>query len=550
MGALVLAAVFFTATSQPAGAQTSSGADAQLDALNEDLKSGQEYSNRLAREAEALQADLADLRERSIASARRAQDLESELSQVEITLAVLQTEEARKDQALETSRAQLASILAALQRIALQPQDALVMTPGEPLDTVRSAMLLSIAVPQLEAEAEVLRQNLEALSDLREQITAQRQELDLAKTRLKDQQQELETLLAEKENLSHSNRSNQIKADLRLASLADRAEDLKDLIGKLAEDAKRQREREAAEKLAQEALAAQQAAQQAAAARKAEQEAQQAAAQRAAELERQRLEKERLEAEQQTLAALQAEAQERELSQQPVVPGTSASTAPAPEPAPEPESVTALAASPTEGGVTVALPLASDAPSPAAPRPQSTTLSDAGNTSGSGQTSSTAPASQPSKTAALAVLPLEKPKDLRPFPKKPGGLLQPARGRVLERYGQESKKDLSGTSRGLLIQTRNSAQVISPFDGKVVYAGEFRGYGLILIIEHDERYHSLIAGFDRLYVGVDQWILAGEPIGVMGAGGQLPELYLELRRSGQPIDPLPWLASNENKAQG
>ncbi len=438
----------------------SSGVNAELNAVTKDLRTGQEQSDKLAREAEKLKRDLTELRARSIAAARRAQDLESELSQVEITLAVLQTEETRKDQALQTSRAQLAAILAALQRIALQPQEALALNPGDPLDTVRSAMLLSVIVPDLEAKAEVLRKNLEALARLREEISGQRLELAAATTRLKDQQSQLETLLTEKQHLSQSNKSDRIKAGIRLSKLANRAEDLKDLIGKLAEEARRQRAHEAAEKVAREA-------QQAAAARKAQQAARQQ------------------EAERQARAALAAEPGQR------------------------------------------------DTPTPAGPRPQA------------------APdRNSPQQSAALTILPLEKPKEIRAFPKSPGGLLQPARGRVLERYGQASKRAISGTSRGLLIQTRGGAQVISPYDGKVVYAGEFRGYGLILIIEHDQRYHSLIAGLDRLYVGVDQWILAGEPIGVMGAGNRLPELYLELRRSGQPIDPLPWLASNENKAQG
>jgi septal ring factor EnvC (AmiA/AmiB activator) len=84
-----------------------------------------------------------------------------------------------------------------------------------------------------------------------------------------------------------------------------------------------------------------------------------------------------------------------------------------------------------------------------------------------------------------------------------------------------------------------------------VYAGQFRRYGQILIIEHGGRYHSLLAGLERIDAVVGQWVLAGEPVGVMGSpDGDRPELYFELRRTGQPINPLPWLVTTDNKVQG
>ena len=83
---------------------------------------------------------------------------------------------------------------------------------------------------------------------------------------------------------------------------------------------------------------------------------------------------------------------------------------------------------------------------------------------------------------------------------------------------------------------------MAPYDGQVVFAGQFRGYGQILIIEHNEGYHTLLAGLSRIDCVVGQWLMAGEPVGRMGrpVDGN-PELYLELRRNGQPINPLPWL---------
>lgn len=138
---------------------------------------------------------------------------------------------------------------------------------------------------------------------------------------------------------------------------------------------------------------------------------------------------------------------------------------------------------------------------------------------------------------------LAPPAGLRDFPDKPGGLFLPARGTLQAGYGQPLP-DGSEDSKGLLIQTRPGAQIVATFDGRVVYAGAFRRYGLILILEHGGRYHSLLAGLGRIDVVLGQWVVAGEPVGLMGSPpGAAPALYIELRHNGQPIDPTPWFGN-------
>jgi septal ring factor EnvC (AmiA/AmiB activator) len=132
-----------------------------------------------------------------------------------------------------------------------------------------------------------------------------------------------------------------------------------------------------------------------------------------------------------------------------------------------------------------------------------------------------------------------------------GNLRMPASGKVVTLFGEKSRGPDGLTvnrSKGIEISTREKAQVVSPFDGKVVFAGPFRGYGRLLIIEHGEGYHSLIAGFDRLDSVVGQYLLAGEPVGIMGETA--PKLYLEMRQDGEAINPLPWLASKNGKVSG
>jgi murein hydrolase activator len=116
-------------------------------------------------------------------------------------------------------------------------------------------------------------------------------------------------------------------------------------------------------------------------------------------------------------------------------------------------------------------------------------------------------------------------------------------GTVLEHFGDP---DATGSkAKGILIQARPGTTVLAPFDGQVVFRGPFRSYGEILIIQHAGGYHSLLAGLGRSDAAVGQWVVAGEPVGVMGpAKDGDPKLYVELRRDGHPIDPAPWLGKS------
>ncbi len=167
-----------------------------------------------------------------------------------------------------------------------------------------------------------------------------------------------------------------------------------------------------------------------------------------------------------------------------------------------------------------------------------------------------------------------KPADVPPAPRAPydvavtrsfaqarGTMPFPAAGTLATRYGEAagSAEDPSSRAKGITITTRGGAQVVAPFDGIVAFAGPFRGYGQLLIIEHSEGYHTLLAGMGRIDAVVGARVLAGEPVGVMEnapetAGEKTdtartgaPSLYVELRRDGQPINPLPWLATAAGK---
>jgi septal ring factor EnvC (AmiA/AmiB activator) len=146
-----------------------------------------------------------------------------------------------------------------------------------------------------------------------------------------------------------------------------------------------------------------------------------------------------------------------------------------------------------------------------------------------------------------------------------GQMAFPARGRIVLAFGQTGEG--GQPHRGVSIETRPEAQVVAPFDGQIVFAGPFRGYGRILIIEHGEGYHTLLAGLGRIDVSAGQVVATGEPIATTSSadtglpevrtqiesqnlGALGPVLYVELRRRGQPINPLPWLATSNGKVSG
>jgi len=129
----------------------------------------------------------------------------------------------------------------------------------------------------------------------------------------------------------------------------------------------------------------------------------------------------------------------------------------------------------------------------------------------------------------------------KPLPPEPAGHFTagvglPVTGVLKIRFGQND--GLGTTSHGVTVIARPGATVTAPSAGTVRFAGPFRSYKEILILEHPGGYLSLIAGMARINAAVGTKVGAGEPIGVMDDRADArPELYYELRRNGQFIDP-------------
>ena len=139
-------------------------------------------------------------------------------------------------------------------------------------------------------------------------------------------------------------------------------------------------------------------------------------------------------------------------------------------------------------------------------------------------------------------------------------LQYPAQGQILKAYG--ASDGFGSTTRGVFVATRADAQVVTPVDGHVEFAGPFRSYGQLLILNTGGGYHVLLAGLGEITAEQGQFLQAGEPVGIMGksaapgtlTGDQLqdgrPVLYIEFRKNGEAIDSSPWWIGGFAQARG
>ena len=139
-------------------------------------------------------------------------------------------------------------------------------------------------------------------------------------------------------------------------------------------------------------------------------------------------------------------------------------------------------------------------------------------------------------------------------------LLLPVAGAVVKNFG--APDGFGGAEKGVSIATPPKATVSTPIDGWVVYAGPYRSYGQLLILNAGQGYYMVLAGMERINVLVGQFVLAGEAVAAMGDGSSRttaaaaigaaqPVLYIELRKNETAIDPGPWWAKDViEKAHG
>lgn len=391
----------------------------ELERLQEELRLSEEARNRIREEVEGLRADRARLNAALIETTERTQAAEARASAIEQRLATLNASESAIRKSLDNRRDVIVEVLAALQRMGRRPPPAVLASPDDMLEAVRSSILLGAVLPELRGETEALATDLGELVRLKDAIARDREALARDLATLASERERLSALIAARqEDLAKAER---IEADesRKARDLAARAQTLGELIQKMESEI--------------------------AAARHAAEEARKA-----------------------------AEAQAREMRER-------------------------LAA---------------------------------------------APFGDPARLAPKI-----------PFAEAKGLLPMPVNGTTLRRFG--APDGFGGTAKGVSIATRHGAVVSAPADGWVAFAGPFRSFGQLLIINAGGGYYILLAGMERITVALGQFVLAGEPVAVMGetatplstafSGTNGPVLYVEFRKDGGSIDPSPWWAKSQGE---
>lgn len=148
---------------------------------------------------------------------------------------------------------------------------------------------------------------------------------------------------------------------------------------------------------------------------------------------------------------------------------------------------------------------------------------------------------QPNARSSAPNIPLILPDGVKPFSQAKGLLRLPAQGQL------NRDKDTSAVddSQGLKLITQNGTQVISPYAGRVEFAGPFKNYNNVVILNMGEGYFILLTGLDEIFAQTGEVLQTGEPVGRMSIESPTrPELYIEFRRNGTSVNPTPWFGTN------
>jgi septal ring factor EnvC (AmiA/AmiB activator) len=385
--------------------------DQELEATREQQRKSIETEAALKREIEQIGSDRRKLAQDLIDTAARLRAAEAAVEATQVRLKPLDDNERNIRASLDGRRTVIAEVLAALQRIGHRPPPALIASPEDALQAVRTAMVLGAVLPDMRNKVEALANDLTTLLNVRKSIAAERDRLKNEVASLDGERTRMAALVEERQK-QQTEREQALAAEkARAADLARQVDNLKDLIGKL------------------------------------------------------------------------------------------------------------------EAGLDPAIRDAREA-ARSDSRPALSAYRDPGR-------------------LAPAVA----------FASIRGQLPIPVNGVKLKGFGAPDGN--GGTEKGVSIATRADAQVIAPADGWVVYAGTFRSYGRLLILNVGGGYHVLLAGMDRISVDLGQFVLAGEPVAAMGTGSHIaailatgssqPVLYIEFRKDGAPVDPGPWWVAGEGE---
>jgi murein hydrolase activator len=455
-----------------------------------------------------LDAERERLNGRLVETAALIQRSEAQMTSIEGRLSELEEQERVVRGSLAQRHGEIAALLAALQRMGRNPPPVLVTRREDALKMVRSAMLLASAFPDLRDQALSLGTQLADLQRVMGNIRTEGARLQAETDRLNEARTRLASLMEAKKLTLADRQSELVAVRVATADISKSVGNLSDLINRL--------DTAVTEKTGLGAYNAE------------------------------------LKARQQAAGAPTQPANGPQIITPPPPDDAAANAKPQTAQAPSVQAAAAPISAPQVPTKQATVPQKAAAPEADAAAQDTATPS-----SGSGSNSKMAMIELAPGGASLMPGSAGRIKPAIPFSEARGKLPLPAQGRRALTFGERTQ--FGGQSKGIVVETRFSAQVTSPCDGWVVYAGEFRSYGQLLIINAGDGYHMLLAGLSQIDVQPGQFVLTAEPVGTM-SGGQKnsssaapvsgPVLYVELRKDGRPIDPDPWWASGQQKVQG
>lgn len=491
-------------------------AQQRLEARRKALENVRGREQSVAKDVKVIENERAKLNSQLIETARRIRESESILLQTEDRLLDLTKQEGDVRRSINERHDTVAKLLGAMQRIGRQPPPPLVTQRDDALKMVRSAMLLASILPELETQAARLTRDLEDLVDLQERTRIEQIRVKEESGKLALEQKRVDGLLAEKKARLGERQVQLASIQQAAKQYANNLTELNAFLSRM--DKEIDKTVKAVDRGESKLLRARQRA--AEARRKAEE-----AKRKAEEAERKAEEARQRAIEEKRLAAIrEVEAQKRaELK------------------AAEEQRIAELKAA--EAKKQAELQAVEAARLAVLEAEQRKKLGDK-------------PVVELKPTKRLALASPGRMKPSVSFRKARGTVPLPVSGRALTKFASDD--GFGGKTKGMELQTRGNSQVTSPMDGWIVYSGPFRSYGQLLIINAGEGYHVLLAGMNQIDVSLGQFVLKGEPIGIMGtsvADGKedepkRPVLYVEFRKDGRPIDPDPWWAEGPKKVQG
>ena len=476
---------------QSAAPRSAEDAQQRLDATRQQLQERRSLEKGLAADVGQLRSERDQLNQSLVDTARLIQKGEAQLTGIEQRMGELEVQEKLLRGSLSQRHDSIARLLAAMQRMGRNPPPVMITRREDALQMVRSAMVLAAAFPELRGQALALAARLEELARVMGDIKSEGDKLKAETTRLNESRTSLALLMETKRQTLAERQVDLDKVRREAAEIAKNVNDLNELITRLDRAVAAHTGQDIAIKPTHPAIE-------------------------------------------------EAGPGNAEAAPPATAPTEIASASPPPAAVPLP--------APSEPPPNVVLKApAQERPSPERP--------NAGRPS-SERTSSERPAPAieiaPKGTQTASLNP-GRLKPAMPFVQTKGQLQLPAQGRRVLAFGE--KTQYGGQSKGMVLETRLGGQVTAPADAWVVFAGEFRSFGQLLIMNAGDGYHLLLAGLSQIDVQVGEFVLAGQPVGVMSGPAKgvkaksadaSPVLYIEFRKDSRPIDPAPWWAETRS----